>query len=223
MGSAVPWFPIVGLVLGGLLGLAHLGLSEVLSPVPAALLTIGLGAVATGAFHEDGLADTADAFGGFTPARRLEIMRDSRIGTFGTIALVVAVALKVAALARLEGLDGLIALVLAHSLGRAAAIAVMAAGPEARTEGLAAGAADLPRGSVVAVVSIAAVVATALGPPSAVSAGVLAVVGVLSVRIARVRFGGTTGDVLGAVEQVGEIVVLTAAAELVAEQGWLWT
>lgn len=222
MASAVPWFPVVGLVLGAGLGAVYLGLFEITSPTVAALATIGLGALATGAFHEDGLADTFDAFGGYEPEQRLEIMRDSRIGTFGTLALVVATGLKVAGLASLDGADGLVALVVAHSAARATALLVMRAGPDARTEGLAASATDLPRTAVAGVVAVTALAGVGLGPVTAIAVAALLGVAVGAVRVARRRFGGTTGDVLGAVEQVSEIVVLLVCAELVGELGWLW-
>lgn len=222
MAAAVPWFPAVGLVVGGLLGLAWLGLVEIIAPTTAAVLVVALGAVLTGAFHEDGLADTADSFGGYDVERRLSIMRDSRIGTFGALALVVGTALKVVALARLDGTDGFVALVLAHGLGRVAALGVMWAGPEARPDGLAAAAADIPRRAVAGLGVVALVAALAVGPSTALAAGVLVLLAVSAVAVARRAYGGTTGDVLGAVEQLGEIVVLTIAAEMAADPGWLW-
>ena len=222
MTAATPWFPVVGLVLGGLLGVAYRALTEITSPVISALTVVGLGAIATGGFHEDGLADTFDSAGGYTIERRLEIMRDSRIGTFGTLALVVATGLKVAALSQLDGPDGAVALMAAHSLGRGAALVVMAAGPEARTEGLAATSAGLRGRAIPTVVLACVVAATALGPPTAVAAGALALLAVASVWQARRWLGGTTGDVLGAVEQLAEIATLVVLAEIVAETGWLW-
>lgn len=222
LARAVPWFPVVGVALGALLGLVYLGLHSVTSPPIAALATVALGAILTGAFHEDGLADTFDAFGGHDPARRLEIMRDSRIGTFGVLALVVATGLKVATLVNLDGADGAAALIVAHGSARAAALLVMQAGPEARTDGLAAQAADLPRPAVAAVVVMFAVLGVVAGPVTAVIVGALVLVAVVAVVVARRRFGGTTGDVLGAAEQTGEIVALLACAELVPEVGWLW-
>ena len=223
MVPATPWFPVVGLVLGGLLGGVYLGLSEVTSPVVAALLAVGLGAIITGAFHEDGLADTFDAAGGFHAERRLEIMRDSRIGTFGTLALIVATGLKVAALASLDGADGLGALVAAHSLGRASALLVMGAGPEARADGLAATAAGLRGRPLLVVLALFAAGATAVGPPTAAAAAGSALVAVGAVVGARRWLGGTTGDVLGAAEQVGEVVTLVVVSELLASGGWLWS
>lgn len=222
LGKAVPWFPFVGAVVGGLAGLVYLALEAVVQPGIAALGAIGAAAMLTGAFHEDGLADTFDGFGGTSPKRRLEIMRDSRIGTFGTLALVVATGAKVVALAPLSGIDGLAALVAAHVLGRAGALTAMTAGPEARTDGLAARAADLPRVAVNVAVVAAMGGAVALGRPTAEAVPACLVISAVVVVIARRQFGGTTGDVLGAVEQLGEIATLVIVAEALGESGWLW-
>jgi adenosylcobinamide-GDP ribazoletransferase len=220
--GAVPWFPAVGVVIGLLLGGAYLGFESLVSPLVAALLVVGLGAVLTGGFHEDGLADTFDSFGGYTAERRLEIMRDSRIGTFGALALVVAVGLKVAALAPLSGIDGLGALVVAHGLGRASALVVMAAGPQARSDGFAATGGALPRLRLAGVVALTALVASATGPSTATAVVLVGASALGMIRLARHRFGGITGDVLGASEQIGEILALVVVGELVGGHGWLW-
>ena len=83
IGRSVPWFPVVGSLVGAATGLVYLGLDDVIAPSTAAIVAVAVGAVITGGLHEDGLADTFDGLGGPDPARRLEIMRDSRIGTFG--------------------------------------------------------------------------------------------------------------------------------------------
>jgi adenosylcobinamide-GDP ribazoletransferase len=221
--AAVPWFPLVGVALGGLVGVVYLGAVEIVSSPTAALVTVGVGAIATGAFHEDGLADTFDSFGGATRDRRLEIMHDSRIGTFGALSLVVATGLKVVALASLGGLDGLVALVAAHGLGRAGALALMQAAPTARPDGAAATVGTAPGRGVVGVVSVAALIGVGLGPATAIGVAAVGIVVAITAVVARRHLGGVTGDVLGAAEQVGEIVVLTAAAELVDGSGWLWS
>lgn len=221
--ASVPWFPVVGVVLGATTGAVFLGLSEILSPVLAGIAAVGLGALVTGAFHEDGLADTFDSFGGYTVERRLEIMRDSRIGTFGTLALVLATGAKVAALAPLSGVDGLAALVAAHGLARAGALGVMLAGPEARPDGLGAASADLPRRAVGAVIVAGTTVGMIAGPPTALAVVLVAVAAAGLIWTARRRFGGVTGDVLGAGEQIGEVLVLVAVGATVHDTGWLWT
>lgn len=222
LGHAVPWFPVVGALVGGLAGLVYLGVEAIAQPGIAAVLAVGVAALLTGAFHEDGLADTFDSLGGTTPARRLEIMRDSRLGTFGTLALVVATGMKVVALAPLSGVDGLGALVAAHVIGRAGALTAMTAGPEARTDGLAARAADLPRVAVNVSIIVALGGALVLGRPTAEAVPACLVISAIVVTVARRQFGGITGDVLGAVEQLAEIATLVIISEAVGESGWLW-
>lgn len=223
LGMSVPWFPVVGAVLGLLIGLVWVGLGEIASPLTAATVAIGFGVVITGAFHEDGLADTADSLGGYTAQRRLEIMKDSRVGTFGVLALVFSVLLRVIALAGLQPVEGLVALVMAHAVGRSIATLVMVFAAPATATGLGTTyTAHLPRGAVLA---IGAVIAgcSVVGGPAGVVGYLLALAGAaLLVGLARRAYGGTTGDVLGAVEQVGEMAVLSAAARLVVEHGWQW-
>lgn len=223
LGASVPWFPAVGAVIGLLLGLVWLGLGELVSPLTAATVTILVGVVVTGAFHEDGLADTADSLGGYTPERRLEIMKDSRVGTFGALALVFSVLIRVVALAALEPVEGLVALVMAHAVGRSIATVVMVTTPAASARGLGQSyTAHLPKPAVIAIGVIVAG-CSVVGGPAGVVGYLLALAGaVFLVQLARKAYGGTTGDVLGAVEQVGEMAVLSAAARLVAEHGWQW-
>ena len=223
LGASVPWFPAVGAVIGLLLGLVWVGMYELVSPLTAATVTILVGVVITGAFHEDGLADTADSLGGSTPEGRLEIMKDSRVGTFGVLALVFSVLIRVIALAALEPVEGLVALVMAHAVGRSIATLVMITTPPASATGLGQSyTAHLPKREVLA---IGAVVAgcSVVGGPAGVVGYVIALAGAaLLVVLARRAYGGTTGDVLGAVEQIGEMAVLSAAARLVVEHGWQW-
>lgn len=223
LGLSVPWFPVVGAVIGLLIGLVWVGLSELVSPLAAATVAVLFGVAITGAFHEDGLADTADSLGGYTPERRVEIMKDSRVGTFGVLALVFSVLIRVIALAALDPVEGLVALVMAHAVGRSIATLVMVTTPAASGSGLGQSyTAHLPKPAVLA---IGAVIAgcSIVGGPAGVVGYALALVGAgLLIVLARRAYGGTTGDVLGAVEQVGEMAVLSAAARLVAEHGWNW-
>ena len=134
------YFPLVGQIVGAISALALFGAAQIWTPWIAALLAISLGVVITGGFHEDGLADTADGLGGLTRARRLEIMKDSRLGSYGALALGLTLALRVAALAALTALSpalAALALFAAHGLGRAAAVAVMAALPYGGDPGMA--------------------------------------------------------------------------------------
>lgn len=223
LGASVPWFPAVGALIGLLIGLVWLGLNELVAPLTAATVAVLVGVVITGAFHEDGLADTADSLGGYTPEKRLEIMKDSRVGTFGVLALVFSVLVRVVGLAALEPIEGLVALVMAHAVGRSIATLVMVTTPAASTTGLGQSyTAHLPRAAVWAIGAIVAGCSVVGGPAGVVGYGVALGGAALLVVLARRAYGGTTGDVLGAVEQVGEMAVLSAAARLVAEHGWAW-
>lgn len=221
LAGALPWFPAVGAVIGALTGLVFLGLSEITSATIAAVAAVAAGAVVTGGFHEDGLADTADSFGGYDRERRLEIMRDSRLGTFGTLALTLGVLTKVVALSGFDGPDGLLALVAAHAVARAGALVTMRIGPEARPDGLAAAAADVPASALI-VALLLVVGSAAIGPGFLVAGAAVLALAVGGALLGRRHLGGTTGDLLGAVEQVGEIAILTILVELGGIEGWLW-
>ena len=223
LGASVPWFPVVGALLGLLVGGVYAGLSELVTPTTAAIVAILFGVVITGAFHEDGLADTADSLGGYTPERRLEIMKDSRVGTFGVLALVFSVLVRVVGLAGLSATDGVVALVLAHAIGRSLATIVMVTVPAAAPDGLGQTyTRHLPRAAVVAMGLIVFGCGAVGGPAALVGYAAAAVGAALIVLLARRAYGGTTGDVLGAIEQIAEMAVLTAAARLVADHGWAW-
>ncbi|MCY3849627.1 MAG: adenosylcobinamide-GDP ribazoletransferase [Acidimicrobiaceae bacterium] len=218
---SVGWFPVVGAMIGAITGTAYLGGVEVLDQTLAAVAVCGLGAILTGGFHEDGLADTADALGGLDRERRLEIMRDSRIGAFGALALISVTLGKVGALQELDGTEGLIALVAAHALGRTGALVLMLTLGGARSAGLgAAYAADLPRSRVSAVAVLVFGIAALSGAAGlAASTAVLAVVALAAVLAGR-RFGGLTGDVIGAAEQLGELAVLVTLSRLPDAPAW---
>ncbi len=223
LGASVPWFPVAGSAIGALVGGVYAGMYALATPPTAAVVAVLFGVLITGAFHEDGLADTADSLGGYTPERRLEIMKDSRVGTFGVLALVFSVLVRVVGLSHLDATDGLIALVLAHTVGRSIATLVMVSTPSASGRGLGQSyAAHLPRSVVVVVGALVAGGAIVVGPAGVVGYFVALAAAVLLVVLARRAYGGTTGDVLGAVEQVGEMAVLTVAAQMVADHGWAW-
>lgn len=223
LGASVPWFPVVGAILGLLIGGIYAAMSELVSPPTAAIVAVFAGIVVTGAFHEDGLADTADSLGGYSPDRRLEIMKDSRVGTFGGLALVFSVLVRVVALAGMSAADGVVALVLAHAIGRSLATLVMVTAPAASPTGLGQSYTQhLPRAAVVAIGAVVFGCAAVGGPSALVGYGVAVIGSGVIVTIARRAYGGTTGDVLGAIEQVGEMAVLTVAARLVVEHGWAW-
>src|SRR5690606_10536778 len=123
----VPWFPIAGALIGAAVGGIAVGMSELVPPLVAGAVAVGAGVLVTGAFHEDGLADVADAFGGgWTVERRLEILKDSRHGTYGVAALATSIVVRVACAAAILTPAALFtAFVAAHTLGRSAAVVAM--------------------------------------------------------------------------------------------------
>jgi adenosylcobinamide-GDP ribazoletransferase len=209
--------PVAGAIVGAL-GAAACGLAHVvgLGPLPAAGLALVATITLTGCLHEDGLADTADGFGaGATPESRLAIMRDSRIGTFGACALIVSIGLRWAALASLAGpLRVAAALIAAHVAARAMPPLLMRLIPPARPDGLSAAAGLPPADSVAAAALLGfAALLLALGTADGLIASALLVLGMLALRqLALNKIGGQTGDVLGALEQVSEVLVLLVAA-----------
>jgi adenosylcobinamide-GDP ribazoletransferase len=208
--------PLVGALIGALAGLAYWAAWRLnLPPFVCAALAVGAGMLLTGGLHEDGLADTADGLGGETRERALDIMRDGRIGAYGTCALVICLALRIGTLADLPR-AALVAwaLVGAHAAARAVLPAFMRLVPPARADGLSAtaGAPSRERAAVAAEIGVG-LLWIALGFRSALIALALMLIGALVMaRLARRRFGGQTGDVLGAVEQVCETLVLLVTA-----------
>jgi adenosylcobinamide-GDP ribazoletransferase len=213
----IAWAAPVAGVAVGLIGALALALTTLLGLpllLRAGLATAAL-VVVTGALHEDGLADVADGFGGgATRARKLEIMRDSRVGAYGAIAIALALILRVAALA--AALDGgfwraSLSLMLVAALSRAAALTPLALLPPARAEGAGAAAGRLDSNALVAawgagLVIAAALGLVALGVAHALFAVLLSGAGaLLMVGLARRAIGGQTGDVAGAAQQCSEI------------------
>jgi len=217
------YFPLVGLLVGALSAAAFLLARGIWPDGPlAALLAVAVGVLVTGGFHEDGLADTADGLGGGQSAeQRLAIMKDSRLGSYGALALALALALRVAALGEIgAAAAAAAALVAAHALGRAAAVLAMAALPYAADPAaskLKPVARDVRRRDAAIGLAIG-LAPLAMLPPRAALAGVA--VGSLAALwpalAARRLIGGYTGDVLGAVEQAFETGFLLGAAALLA-------
>ena len=185
---------------------------------PCAALALAAAMILTGCLHEDGLADTADGFGGGAErAKKLDIMRDSRLGTYGACALALSLLLRwsvLAAIARPAAVA--LALVAAHAAARAAMPAFMHLVPPARPDGLSAGAGRPPSQAAIAAAVLGTItLALALGAAAGIVALVLiTVASVLMALLALRQIGGQTGDVLGALEQVNEVVVLLTAAAL---------
>lgn len=223
----VPWFPVAGLLIGGAVGGTAAGLHHLVPPAVAAACAVVVGLLITGAFHEDGLADIADAFGGgWTVERRLEILKDSRHGTYGVAALASSIVVRIVAVASIATpAAAFAALVAAHTLGRSAAVVAMRVAPAARESGLGVSAAAnlRPVPTIAGLVGGIAVVAALTGwwvVPFV--GGALVAVG-LVVALAVRKIGGLAGDVLGAVEQVAEGLVLVVASGLAAHYRLWWT
>lgn len=214
MAHAMRYFPLVGLAIGAVLALVYGLAALVFPPVVAALLAVAAGVRLTGALHEDGLADMADGLGGgLTRARALEIMRDSRIGSYGAVTLGLVLALRVAALAGL-GAGAAAALIGVHGASRLSTLALAAALPYARAEGKASFASEGlgPLGWSIAL-GAGGVAALVLVWSAGLVATLTAVVAAVAVTLwlgamMRRRLGGQTGDGLGAVQQLAETVML---------------
>jgi adenosylcobinamide-GDP ribazoletransferase len=210
-------FPLVGAGIGGVAAFAFLLAQPFgLGDWPAAALAVLAGMVLTGALHEDGLADTADGLiGGHNRDQRLMIMRDSRHGTFGVVAIVFSVLLRTAALAGIgEPIYAGLALIAAHAASRAALPFAMRALAPARAEGLGATAGRPSPSLAIGATAIGLLITlAALGPKhGAIGVGLVCAAALGLGVLAHHRIGGYTGDVLGAFQQIGEIVMLLAAA-----------
>jgi adenosylcobinamide-GDP ribazoletransferase len=213
------YFPLVGILIGVASAAVLIAASRVWpDPLPA-LLAVVAGIPITAALHEDGLADFADALGGRTREARLAIMKDSRLGTYGALALGLTLALKVAALASMPLPIAVAALIAQHGLGRLGPVAVMAilpyaGNPEATKiaySGEQFRAAELAM--AVAFGLLAVVPALVLAPSAAFVGMILALAVTIGlVRLARRLLGGYTGDVLGATEQLSGASLLLGCA-----------
>jgi len=214
-------FPIIGLIVGLIAGAGLMASAELdLHPLACALIGLALAALVTGGLHEDGLADVADGFGGGQDRdAKLRIMRDSRIGAFGVLALIFSIGIRAAILGGLPG-PGLAAasLVGAAILSRAVLPVFMHRTPLARNDGLAseAGKPDLETaGIALGLGAIGGIVFLGLG------AGIIAAIAVLGAAVAvawlaQRQIGGYTGDVLGAAQQTAETALLIVAGAMLS-------
>lgn len=205
-------FPLVGALIGAAIGLFCLALRMTgLPDLACAALALGAGALLTGALHEDGLADVADGFGGGRDvAAKLEIMRDSRLGTYGAFALLVCFAAKLSALAALPDAQLVYGLIAAHAMARGVLPVMSLNLPYARKDGLAANAGQPDVAMAATAAAMALLIALlALSWTNAFWAVVVAALGAAVMAwLAMRQIGGQTGDVLGATEQVVETAVL---------------
>lgn len=226
--DAVPWFPVVGALVGAFVGGVAAGLQQVVPPLVAAAVAVLLGVLLTGAFHEDGLADVADAFaGGWTAADRLRILKDPLHGSYGVAAMCGSILLRVVAIGSLGASSAAVfaCVIAAHTLGRGTSVVLMGTIRVAREEGLGADyARSLGRGragtGVMAAVAIAALATGWWVGPFILAATIGgAVITWLAIR----KIGGVTGDVLGAAEQIVECLTLVTATGLTTRYGLWWS
>ncbi|MEX0281930.1 MAG: adenosylcobinamide-GDP ribazoletransferase [Arenibacterium sp.] len=219
---AARYYPLVGLVVGAIGGCILLLSAAVLPALAAVVLSIAATVYVTGAFHEDGLADTADGLGGgLTKERVLDIMRDSQVGSYGAVALVLTFGLKAALLAGVTPGDAFALLLSGHALSRFSAVQVMRTTEYARPEGAKFVAPSIDRSTYWCALAFSAaivvVVALWLGWTITLAGIVLGVASTffLRARLLR-RLEGYTGDTLGAVQQVSEIAFYLGAIAAMA-------
>ncbi len=211
-------FAVVGALVGGI-GAVVYAIALGIGPLVAATLSVAAMVAATGALHEDGLADTVDGFGGGRDrAAKLRIMRDSHLGAFGAAALILILMLRIAVIAALADPEAVASvLVAAAAASRAWMVVIMAGLAPARGDGLGASSGAPGALTTVSGVLISLAVAFAVAP-AAVAAGIVvavAVAGGFVAWLARRHIGGHTGDVLGASQQVTEVAALVVAAALI--------
>jgi len=207
-GRASVWYPFVGLVIGGLTWLTWMGTTRILPPPVAGILTLIVWVTLTGGLHLDGLADCYDGLlASASTERRLEIMKDPRLGAFGGIGLILVLLLKVATLATLTPATSF-GIILAASLAR---WCILPAGllPLARPSGMGADFAAGFRRSYIFVGAIFPLgLALALGIRGVISLLAGLVAAALALWLAKSRIGGVTGDVFGLVVEIVETIVL---------------
>jgi len=224
------YFPLVGVVVAALAAAVYAAAALVLPAPVAAMLSTAASIYITGAFHEDGFADTCDGLGGgMTKERALEIMKDSRVGAYGAIGTVCMLATKLSALALLPPHLAVAALVVAHPVSRLAATALIWKLDYVRGEGKAKPLAQQMTGTEFAIAALtcalpsAGVLAAGWMTPAALAAAVLASaaaalwLGRLFVR----RLGGYTGDCLGAVQQLAEALAYVAVLATLGHGAWM--
>ncbi|MBL4906812.1 MAG: adenosylcobinamide-GDP ribazoletransferase [Sneathiella sp.] len=217
VGSASRCFPLVGLIVGGVSGAIFLGSHLIGMPIfLAAFLSLSAQILLTGALHEDAIGDVADGFGGGADkAKKMNIMRDSRVGTYAVVTLILVLGMKVSALASFKDPYLAFSVILSSAVvSRGLMVWAMYLLPSARPDGLGASA-----GKPSLIASLWALAFTVLIPlvslnPSLGSIALLASIAgafVLSL-IAYRQIGGQTGDVLGSVQQISELSFLIAMA-----------
>jgi adenosylcobinamide-GDP ribazoletransferase len=217
LNRAAAWFPVVGLLVGGVAAATRALADLALPPLPATLLAVTAAIVITGALHEDGLADVADALGAHVSrARRLEILKDPRVGTFGALALILAVALTTTTTAALDTSDAARALLIAHVLSRWAMLPLSRALPPAR-EGGAGALLRVTNTPLALATALAAAATIAIAPDARDAAAALLAATAAAATAALILhrgIGGITGDGYGATAKLAEIATVTTLAAL---------
>jgi len=213
--AAPAWFPIVGALVGAAVAGVWVLVEPLLGSAYASALALTISAIAAGALHHDGLADSADGLGarGGGPERRLAAMRDSGIGAYGALALIAFALLSLTALSQLTPPKAAAALVTGHVLGRWSTLAQLAWLAPARPDGLGAsfGAGPVAVATGSACAALIALLLCGIGPVAAALSGA-AVATAAVAAIALRSVGGRTGDTLGASVLVTEVVVYSALA-----------
>lgn len=224
--AASAWFPAVGVLVAATGITFRATLDPLVGTVPATIVAVLTTVVVTGAFHEDGLADSADGlWGGWTPDQRLAIMRDSRLGTYGTVALVGDLALRTSLLAQLDVGGFARASLAAHVLGRVAPLILVARVRPARPDGQGVRAGALSAGGwAVALATAIGVGVLAAGPGVAVLVVAVVVATTAVGSLARRRLGGVTGDLLGAGVRITALLVIAVMVVLLRHDvlPWVW-
>jgi len=226
---AARYFPLVGCVVAAIAAGVYAAAALVLPAPVAAVLSTAASIWITGAFHEDGFADTCDGLGGgMTKERALEIMKDSRVGAYGAIGIVCMLATKLSALALLPPRVAIAALFVAHPVSRLAATALIWKLDYVRGEGKAKPLAQQMTGAEFALAALtcalpaACVLATGWMTPAALLAALLTAAGA-ALWLARLfvrRLGGYTGDCLGAVQQLAEALAYVAVLATLGHGAW---
>ena len=227
LNHAARYFPLVGWVVAGIGAASYLALAQLLPPALAVILSMAVTIRATGAFHEDGFADACDGLGGgWDKAQILAIMKDSRIGSYGAIGIVLMLLAKVAALIELASLSpgaAASALLVAHPLSRLAATAVLHTLPYARSDdsSKAGGVAQRLSRAELALAGACGLLPALVFLPPLQTLAALTLTTLVTLWLARTflrRLGGHTGDLLGAVQQAAELAcyvgILAAAGSI---------
>jgi adenosylcobinamide-GDP ribazoletransferase len=216
LGRSMRWFPAVGALVGGLITVVDWLLTPVTTPEIRSVTAVALFAVLTGALHLDGLVDACDGlFALASRERRLEIMADSRVGSFGLVGAAVILLLKYAAILALPATGRVAGFTAMGALSRWAMVYATVQYPAARPEGLgqaykaAAGRTELAVATVIAVLAL-----TPSGPAGAGALLIAWAVCTLCARYACARIGGLNGDVYGAISEVIEVAVVIALPPL---------